>query len=65
MEPKKFNWGYIYGGVIFGFGWAMTGVCPGPLYALVGQGVWVALVILLAGLLGAFTYGLLKPRLPH
>src|SRR5882724_3230584 len=34
IEPKKFNWGYIYGGIIFGFGWAMTGACPGPMFAL-------------------------------
>ena len=55
----------LLGGTLFGLGWAMTGACPGPLYALLGQGIWVVAVVLLAGLFGAFMYGVLKPRLPH
>jgi uncharacterized membrane protein YedE/YeeE len=31
IEPKKFSWGNIIGGLIFGLGWALTGACPGPL----------------------------------
>lgn len=55
----------LFGGILFGLGWAMTGACPGPLYALFGQGVWVVGIVILSGLFGAFMYGVLKPRLPH
>ena len=55
----------LFGGTLFGLGWAMTGACPGPLYALLGQGVWVIGVVLLAGLFGAYIYGILQPKLPH
>jgi uncharacterized membrane protein YedE/YeeE len=55
----------LFGGTLFGLGWAMTGACPGPLYALLGQGVWVIGVVLLAGLFGAFIYGVVRPKLPH
>ena len=41
FHPKKFNKGQIFGGVIFGLGWAMTGACPGPLFAQIGTGVFV------------------------
>lgn len=64
--PKaKTYWASILGGICFGLGWAMTGACPGPLYVLVGQGVWVVIVIIASALLGTFIYGLLRSRLPH
>lgn len=56
---------YIVGGFIFGVGWAFTGACPGPLYALVGTGVWVAMVPLFMAVVGAFFYGILREKLPH
>ncbi len=56
---------YLIGGAIFGLGWAMTGACPGPLYILVGNGYTVYLVAILGAILGTFTYGLLRNRLPH
>ncbi len=55
----------LLGGTLFGLGWAMTGACPGPLYALLGQGIWVIAVVLLSGLVGAFMYGVLRSKLPH
>ena len=55
----------LIGGTIFGLGWAMTGACPGPLYTLVGHGVWVILVVIASAVLGAFVYGVVKPKLPH
>ena len=55
----------LLGGTIFGLGWAMTGACPGPLYTLVGHGIWVILVVIASAILGAFVYGILKPKLPH
>ncbi len=55
----------LIGGTIFGLGWSFTGACPGPLYALLGYGVGVVIVILLSAVLGAFVYGLVKTKLPH
>jgi len=65
IEPKTFNKGNIFGGLVFGFGWAMTGACPGPLYALVGSGLLVILVVLFSAVFGTLTYGALKDKLPH
>jgi hypothetical protein len=56
---------YAIGGTIFGLGWALTGACPGPLFALVGNGVSVMAVAVLSALLGTWVYGFLRPRLPH
>jgi hypothetical protein len=67
IAPKQWGRGirYIAGGVIFGFGWALTGACPGPLFALLGSGVGVMAVGIASALVGTWTYGLLRPRLPH
>ncbi|HTL81928.1 MAG TPA: DUF6691 family protein [Bacteroidia bacterium] len=65
VEPKKFTWGNVIGGLIFGLGWALTGACPGPLYALTGAGVYVMAVVLLAAVAGTWVYGLIKEKLPH
>ncbi len=65
ISPKKFNKGQIYGGLIFGFGWAITGACPGPLYAQIGTGATVIIVTLLSAIAGTWLYGYLKERLPH
>lgn len=62
---KKFNKGQIYGGLIFGSGWAMTGACPGPLYALIGSGITVIVVVLLSAILGTWVYGAIREKLPH
>lgn len=56
---------YMAGGVIFGLGWALAGACPGPMYILLGTGVWSMLIVIAAAVLGTFVYGLLKNRLPH
>jgi len=65
LTPKTFSKGQIYGGLIFGFGWAMTGACPGPLFALIGSGFGVVSVVLLSAIAGTWTYGLLREKLPH
>ncbi len=65
FKDKVFNKGQIYGGLIFGLGWAMTGACPGPLFAQIGTGATVILVTLLSAVFGTWTYGLLRERLPH
>jgi uncharacterized protein len=65
LEPKKFNKGQIYGGLIFGFGWAITGACPGPLFAQIGSGALVICITLLSAIAGTWVYGWMKERLPH
>ena len=67
IPPKDMGRGYRYGigGIVFGLGWALTGACPGPLFALLGSGVGVIAVAILSALAGTWTYGYLRPRLPH
>ncbi len=65
IEDKVFTKGNVIGGLMFGFGWAMTGACPGPLYALIGSGLPIVIVILLSAVLGTYCYGCLKDKLPH
>lgn len=56
---------YLFGGIIFGLGWALTGACPGPMFILIGHGIGVILVVLASATLGTFAYGLVKDKLPH
>lgn len=56
---------YLIGGFIFGCGWALAGVCPGPMFILMGSGYTVFVVFLLAAMTGTFAYGKLRSRLPH
>lgn len=65
LRPKRFNKGQVYGGLLFGAGWAMTGACPGPLYALIGSGTTVIIVALISAIAGTWVYGSLKEKLPH
>lgn len=65
IAPKEFTKGNIIGGLLFGLGWAMTGACPGPLYALIGSGSLIVIVILLSAVFGTYMYGVLKDKLPH
>lgn len=65
IPQKTFHWGNVYGGLIFGFGWAITGACPGPLFAQIGGGFAVVLVTLFSAIAGTWVYGLLRDKLPH
>ena len=65
IAPKEFNKGQIYGGLIFGFGWAITGACPGPLFAQIGTGATVIAVTLLSAVAGTWVYGYFREKLPH
>jgi uncharacterized membrane protein YedE/YeeE len=56
---------YILGGTIFGLGWAMTGACPGPMFTLVGHGIWPMLIVIASAVLGTFVYGVVRNKLPH
>ena len=64
-EPKPYHKGVIIGGMLFGAGWAITGACPGPIYAQIGGGASMAIFTLAGALLGMFCYAALKPKLPH
>jgi uncharacterized membrane protein YedE/YeeE len=67
IPPKHLGSGirYAAGGTLFGLGWALTGACPGPLFALIGAGVPVLIVAVASALAGTWIYGWLRPRLPH
>jgi uncharacterized protein len=67
VPAKELGRGYRYwlGGSIFGVGWALTGACPGPLFALIGAGSSVFVVVALSAIAGTWTYGLVRTRLPH
>lgn len=65
FHPKRFNKGQVYGGLLFGFGWAITGACPGPLFALIGSGATVIVITLLSAIAGTWVYGYLREKLPH
>jgi len=67
IPPKEMGSGtrYWMGGTIFGLGWALTGACPGPMFALVGNGITVMTVAILSAVAGTFTYGVLRSKLPH
>ncbi len=64
-KPKPFHTGVIIGGTLFGAGWAITGACPGPIYAQIGSGVWMALFTLAGAMVGMYCYALLREKLPH
>ncbi len=65
FSRKTFNKGQVYGGLLFGFGWAITGACPGPLYAQIGTGATVIIITLLSAVAGTWVYGYLRGKLPH
>jgi uncharacterized protein len=65
LETKHFSKGQIYGGLLFGLGWAVTGACPGPLFAQIGTGATVAAVTLLFAVMGTWVYGKVREHLPH
>lgn len=65
IPDKAFHWGNVYGGLIFGLGWAITGACPGPLFAQIGSGFLVTIITLISAIGGTWVYGLLREKLPH
>ena len=64
-KPKPYHAGVILGGMIFGAGWAITGACPGPIYAQIGGGEWFAFFTFVGAMAGMYMYAMLKPKLPH
>ena len=64
LPQKKFSKGQVYGGLMFGFGWAMTGACPGPIFAQIGTGATVVIITLLSAIGGTWVYGRFRDKLP-
>jgi len=66
FQPKSFSIPrYLLGGIVFGLGWALTGACPGPMFTLLGHGIWSIILVIVSAILGTYAYGVLRPRLPH
>jgi uncharacterized protein len=65
LQKKPFTKGTIIGGLLFGIGWAITGACPGPLYAQIGSGFLVVCITFLSAMLGTWVYGYFQNKLPH
>ena len=66
LNPKTMSISrYLFGGILFGLGWALAGACPGPMYVLAGAGYGSILIVIFGALVGTFLYGLLRNKLPH
>lgn len=66
LQKKELRWkANLIGGILFGLGWAVTGACPGPIYALIGLNVFPAVVVLLGALAGTYVYLNVKGKLPY
>ena len=65
IEKERGFWRYVFGGTLFGLGWALVGSCPGPIFILLGTGTYAIAVVLIGALLGTYIYGLLKDKLPR
>ena len=66
FQDKEKGWRkYIFGGSIFGLGWALTGACPGPMFVNIGYGYWAMGIVIIGALLGTFLYGVVRDKLPH
>ncbi|AOW20113.1 DUF6691 family protein [Urechidicola croceus] len=63
-KAKSFS-RYMYGGIIFGLGWALAGACPGPMFTLLGAGYLPIIIVIVSAVIGTYVYGLLKDKLPH
>ena len=62
---KVLNKGTVIGGILFGIGWAITGACPGPIFAQIGSGEYAAVSTLAGALIGSFLFNLLREKLPN
>lgn len=64
-EKEKGFVRYLIGGILFGLGWGLVGCCPGPIFILLGTGIYAIGIVLLGALIGTYIYGLLKDILWH
>ena len=63
FKRKPLHSGTVIGGICFGIGWSITGMCPGPILINIGEGKLYALAALAGALIGAWAFGALYPRL--
>ena len=63
IDLKPFNRGNVAGGLLFGIGWSMAGMCPGPIVVNIGEGKLYGIAALAGALVGAAMLGALYPRL--
>ena len=63
VERKPLHRGNVIGGVLFGIGWSIAGMCPGPILVNIGEGKVYALAALAGALTGAGAFGALYSRL--
>ena len=63
IEIKPLNRGNALGGLLFGVGWSMAGMCPGPIFVNIGEGKLYAIAALAGALSGAALLGVLYPKL--
>ncbi|WP_417350197.1 DUF6691 family protein [Flavobacterium alkalisoli] len=63
-KDKSFS-RYMFGGILFGLGWALAGACPGPMFVLAGAGFYPILIVIAGAVGGTWVYGLIKDKLPH
>ncbi|MBX7094009.1 MAG: YeeE/YedE family protein [Flavobacteriales bacterium] len=64
QKPLQFK-AQLFGGILFGFGWAMTGACPAPIYALFGAGYLHMILVLASAIAGVWVYARIMDKLPH
>lgn len=66
VKDKPLTWkANLFGGILFGLGWGLTGACSAPLFILVGLSWKLGLILLIGALSGTFFYALLKDKIPH
>ncbi len=65
LPKEKSMMRYLIGGIVFGLGWALVGACPGPIFVLLGAGIWSMSIVIIGALLGTYLYGILRNKLPH
>lgn len=63
VKAKRRHGGNVPGGILFGIGWSITGMCPGPILVNVGEGKIYALAALAGALVGAALFGVVYPRI--
>lgn len=63
IELKPMNRGTIAGSLLFGVGWSLTGMCPGPILVNIGEGKVYALAALAGAVAGAALFGSLYERM--
>lgn len=63
IELKPLNRGSVVGGVLFGIGWSLAGMCPGPIMVNIGEGKLYAFAALAGALVGAGAFGSIYARL--